>query len=522
MVSWITFGIAQSRGCTGLRGTGSRIAVDCILNARSVAALVLLIAAAFVLRASSFSVSVIDWDESLYLVIVQRWLQGALPYMSVWDQHPIGLPALLLVLTWIGCDTLIAARVAGTLAVAGAAAILYLFGARLLSRPSVGLLAGIMYIIYMNRYQSLPANTELFTNLLVASAAYILWRVAMTAASVGRLRTASVCAAGVMLGLGLQFKYVVLPETVLLCSGLLLLAFLWCVPWRQVLGHGLLLIVAGLIPTGIVILYCWSAGILSAFVDANLAGNASYISVLPDTHQLLDGLRRGAAPLLPLVFCGAVGLTLGWRIRRTEPWVTAALLWGVLWLIAAGLDVVLPLKFWPHYFNALIPPLCLQAAFAVIGVAQQRVRSSPIVAAILSLFLLVPAAYGDAVDMAKVLRRTLHDVPRLVADRIATSATIGTVYVFNYEPIIYYLANAPPPTRYLLLPADITARELAVEVRRIMSLQPSYIVVTDSPVFLPPSEIQDIVEVELAKAYLVDNELIDRMTAEHVRLYRHR
>ena len=63
-----------------------------------VAALALLGAAAFALRVASFRVSVIDWDESLYLVIVQRWLQGALPYLSVWDQHPIGLPALLLVL----------------------------------------------------------------------------------------------------------------------------------------------------------------------------------------------------------------------------------------------------------------------------------------------------------------------------------------------------------------------------------------------------------------------------------------
>src|SRR6266851_3323859 len=274
--------IARNRpGIPGMSSkTESGIGEECIWNFRSIAALALLMAAAFALRAPSFRVSVIDWDESLYLVMVQRWLQGGLPYVSVWDQHPIGLPALLLVLTWIGCDALLAARVAGTLAVAATAAVLYLFGARLLSRPSVGLLAGIMYIIYMNRYQSLPANTELFTNFLVASAAYILWRVAMTAASAGRLRTGSLCAAGLMLGLGLQFKYSVLPETVFLCSGLLLLAYLWLVPWRQVLGHGLLLIVAGLIPTGVVILYCWSAGILSAFLDANIAANAAYTNIL--------------------------------------------------------------------------------------------------------------------------------------------------------------------------------------------------------------------------------------------------
>src|SRR5260370_5937826 len=466
MVSRIKFGIPQSSGCVPLPGTESRIGEECIWNVRSIAALGLLMAAAFALRAASFRVSVMDWDESLYSVIVQRWLQGALPYVSVWDQHPIGLPALLLVLTWIGCDTLVAARLAGTLAVTAMAAVLYLFGARLLFRPSVGVLAGIMYIIYMNRYQSLPANTELFTNFLVASAAYILWRVAMTAASVGRLHTASVCAAGLMLGLGLQFKYVVLPETVLLCSGLLLLVFLRWVSWRQVFGHGLLLIVAGLIPTGLVILYCWSAGILGAFVNANIAANAAYISVLPDTHQLLDGLHRGAASLLPLVFGGAIGLARGWRMWRTEAWVAAALVWVVLWLVAAGLDVVLPMKFWPHYFNTLIAPLSLLAAFAVVSMARQRGRSSAIFAASLALFLLIPAAYGDAVDMTSVQRPTLHDVRRLVADCIATSRRAGTVYVFNYEPIIYYLADAPPPTRYVLLPPDITAPALATEVLR--------------------------------------------------------
>jgi hypothetical protein len=303
---------------------------------------------------------------------------------------------------------------------------------------------------------------------------------------------------------------------------LLLLAFLWWVPWRQVLCHGLLLIVAGLIPTGVVILYCWSQGILPAFLDANIAANAAYISVLPETDQLLDGLRRGAAPLLPLVFGGAIGLAFGWRIRRAEPWVGAALAWVVLWLVAAGLDVVLPLKFWPHYFNTLIAPLCLPAAFAVVSIAQQRGRSSAISAAGLALLLLVPAAYGDAADMARVQRRTLHDLPRLVADRIAASARTGTVYVFNYEPIIYYLADAAPPTRYVLLPADITVPELAAEVRRVMSLQPGYIVVTDSPLFFIAPEIQDIVEGELAKSYVLDSEFIDGMAAEHVGLYRYR
>src|SRR5260370_39937799 len=126
----------------------------------------------------------------------------------------------------------------------------------------------------------------------------------MTAASGGRLHTAFVCAAGLMLGLGLQFKYVVLPETVLLCSGLLLLVFLRWVSWRQVFGHGLLLIVAGLIPTGLVILYCWSAGILRAFVEGQISAEAAFICFLPDTPPLLDWPPRGGPLFAPAVFGG--------------------------------------------------------------------------------------------------------------------------------------------------------------------------------------------------------------------------
>src|SRR5712691_1980012 len=101
--------------------------------------------------------------------------------------------------------------------------------------------------------------------------------------------------------------------------------------------------------------------------------------------------------------------------------------------------------------------------------------------------------------------------PRPGSARIMCSTT---------NPLSIYLADVPPPTRYILLPVDITARELAAEVRRIMSLRPYHIVVTDSPVVSFPPEVHDIVEGELARSYALDSEFIDSITAEHVRLYR--
>ena len=56
--------------------------------------------------------------------------RGGLPYATVWDQHPMGLPALLAASTWLIGDGLLAARVACLLAVTGTAALLYGFLAR--------------------------------------------------------------------------------------------------------------------------------------------------------------------------------------------------------------------------------------------------------------------------------------------------------------------------------------------------------------------------------------------------------
>ena len=37
------------------------------------------------LRAFSFGTTGLDWDESFYIVVAQRWLNGGVPYADVWD-----------------------------------------------------------------------------------------------------------------------------------------------------------------------------------------------------------------------------------------------------------------------------------------------------------------------------------------------------------------------------------------------------------------------------------------------------
>ena len=52
---------------------------------------VILLIAAIAVRAIAFGNPVVHVDEEFYFVTAQRMLDGALPYVDIWDRKPIGL-----------------------------------------------------------------------------------------------------------------------------------------------------------------------------------------------------------------------------------------------------------------------------------------------------------------------------------------------------------------------------------------------------------------------------------------------
>ncbi|HXD35251.1 MAG TPA: hypothetical protein VN624_01265, partial [Rhodanobacter sp.] len=165
-------------------------------------AFLICLAAAAMLRAFSFRVAGLDWDESLYIVMAQRWLQGGLPYVAVWDQHPAGLPALFAAAQWLIGDGLLAARLAALLAVAGTACLLFAAWDRLAGQRLAGALAAAIYLLAMDRPDGLAANTEVFNNLFVTAAAVLLLGEALRPA--GLVRAGRMFCAALLFGVGLQ------------------------------------------------------------------------------------------------------------------------------------------------------------------------------------------------------------------------------------------------------------------------------------------------------------------------------
>src|SRR3569833_3191625 len=73
----------------------------------------LMLLPAFLLRASSFRISVIDWDESLYLLQAREWLRGGWPLVATWDMHPVGGPAMVSIALLAFGESVISVRLLG-------------------------------------------------------------------------------------------------------------------------------------------------------------------------------------------------------------------------------------------------------------------------------------------------------------------------------------------------------------------------------------------------------------------------
>jgi 4-amino-4-deoxy-L-arabinose transferase-like glycosyltransferase len=470
---------------------GARIAFGRAISSRIIiGALVLL---AILLRAPFFTLSVIDWDESLYLIIAQRWLQGELPYVTVWDQHPVGLPALIASLNLFTPNLLLATRILACLTVAGVACLLFIWGQRFFRSRFAGVVAAVVYILLLSSMEGLPSNTELFNNLLIAGGATLL----LHALRGPKRDGLAVAAAGLVFGAALQVKYTVAPEVVLLSCGYLVIRGIdGCRPATIASRLGILLL-AGITPSALAIGYFAYHHALGIWIYSNLHANMTYITLVPRLPDLLHRVLHGLRPLIGSFAIAGAGLACLWW-RRGIVADRLPLAWTLLWLLASGIDVVGPMKFWPHYFIMLVPPLSLLAGWAVAYSADLlgHGKSSWIRIAAAALLLAMPARSAMATFMTV---RAMDDGPRAVADAIlAQEPAPVSLYVYNYQPIIYYLANLRPPSRFVI-PTELSEFSSSAdsggieELARILTNRPSLIVVAQPTMAAMPASFDTAV-----------------------------
>ncbi len=149
----------------------------------------ILLLAAFAIRCVQFGNPLIHVDENFYLLVGDRMLHGAVPYVDIWDRKPVGLFVLFAAIRLLGGDGIVQYQVVATLFAAGTALIIARMAA-----PMAGLkaatVAGVIYLLLLGLVGGSGGQKPVFYNLFVAGAA-LATMTAMTSGvdPAGRTRT---------------------------------------------------------------------------------------------------------------------------------------------------------------------------------------------------------------------------------------------------------------------------------------------------------------------------------------------
>jgi len=436
---------------------------------RRLALFVALVATAVVLRLPLLVPSVIDWDESLYLLITRAWSAGGLPYETIWDHKPIGTYVLFRAIGALFGDGLAPIRLFGSVLVGTSAYLITQLLPVVAGRDDgetrrLGGLVGLAYILYCFLHGGLSTNTELMFTPLVALAALLTLRG-------GAPSLSRVAAIGLLMGAAFQIKYVVAAECALFAQILL-----WRMPRARRLAAAGVLVAAAAAPTVAAWAYFFAHGRAPLWFDSTVLANLRHTGMIAPTSVALK-LLVWSLLHLPLL------LALLWLVARREARVV------VWWTVAAGIGVAGTGRFYDHYFLELLPPLCLALALAVRGVAGARaVKTLAVALAVAAPPMLLPLVRPirelTAHGLAAAIPGT--DLVARIAGRIRVLAAAGpppSLYVFDHEPALYLLLDIRPPGRYIFPPiltrahfSGVAGIDPVAELDANMSGRPEFVV----------------------------------------------
>lgn len=432
------------------------------------------------LRWASFPPSVIDWDESLYLLQAREWLRGNWPLSGVWDMHPVGAPAMIAGAFFLLGERLETVRLLGAAAVTATGFALFALVRALGAPRSLGYAAAVLYAAHSVLLGGLASNTEiLFAPLVVAALA-----LALTPAAPWR----RLAGAGLLIGLALLVKPVAAPE------GCLAFAFIaWPTlrqrRWRELGAMAAAYAVLCAAPTLAVGAVYAGRGEFGIWYGASIEAPIAYAGARASAGL---ALWRTTLVALGLRWLLLLGLLAPVALRARYRPVRQVAAFGLVWLAVSAIAVVGPGMFFPHYFLIALPPLSLLAATGAYIFARRVTdrRSRLALVAILGAVCLDMLAADLAPRLSRGFAMGSPDTPRRMAALMNEELNPGdTIFVPNYQPVVYFLTNARLPTRFPF-PVHLTGSfnrlagvDTDAEVARILASRPRFIVLDRSEWF---------------------------------------
>jgi hypothetical protein len=458
----------------------------------------IIVVAAFAIRCCQFGNPLIQVDETFYLLVGDRMLHGALPYVDIWDRKPVGLFVLFAGIRLLGGDGILQYQVVATLFAAGAALLIVR-----IAEPMAGLLAGvvagIVYILLLGLLGGSGGQAPVFYNLFVAGAAVATLTAKtkpyVAAPDVRRLG----CVAMALVGVAMQLKYTALFEGVFLGAMLLLASWKTSRRIDGLVVDGALWVAAALTPTLAALAYYAWIGQAQAFVYANFLSIGARSNAPPG--ELLHRLAKAGIALgLPILAIVLVMILKPWR---DLPRGKATFCFVMAWLSAAFAGYLLFGTYFTHYALPLTAPIA--AACAPLFRYRRGRHSLGLIAAAVML-VAGASAYAAVIHKAHLRRGTQTEMAAVVA-AIKPRLT-NCLYVWNGESLLYHLTGSCLPTRHpfpghlnLLREHGAIGVDQEEEVRRILAAKPSVVVDTSPAPKDFNFKVVAIVQAELARNY---------------------
>ena len=510
----------------------------------------------FFLRFWTLFVSVLDKDESIYILGADSLLNGNLPYIEIWDNKPPGIFILFSLTMLILGNSIVSIRILSIVATTFTSYFLYRIGRTIDSKQGekIGLLAGGLYAIFSLHNDGAAANGEILFAPFVTGAFMLLFQER-------KFSNIRVFLIGLILGIGMQIKYLVMMDVL----GLVLVGSLFV--WegnrekekRRVINNFptalkfYIILGIGLILPGVIIgcIYQFS-GYLDEYIYATLTANSKYVAMVNFSwSDLLSRLRKQVLGNLLLWLCLFWSPIYFFVFAKGKFKQERNFIYLFFWFSCTFLAVLLSKRFYNHYFLQLLPPLCLMSSYLIIksvylpennlksdsyseGKSQtnqtnlRNWRISVFPNLLLSLILIYPFAQAGYNKLTKnwefiyyrYIKKidTWDDREALIAkylrERIKST---DYIYVVNYEPIIYYLVPTKIPTKYAFsshltaMPQILPTNSLE-ELDRIMAKNPTYILLAEKDNISP--RYRNALNQYLQQKYILET------TIKNVKLYR--
>jgi len=433
----------------------------------------LLILLAVILRSPEYGNPDVSLDEEFYLVVADRMIHGALPFVDIWDRKPIGLFLIYALTRMLGGEGFIQYQLVAALFAGATAGVIWAMARRVTGNFGA-ICAALAYLFWLNLFSGTAGQSPVFYNLFVAIAAWLAFR---ANDSEDWRRTLKLgIGAMALCGLALQVKYTAVAE-----GAFLGLWFLWRI-WRngggprRLILAGLAFALLGMAPTLIVTAYYAAIGQLPAFAYAN------FFSVF-DRARLPERFLRHAAQFfllvtMPLAIYMPFAVARRWQLRTSDAGRQDFILM-IGWLIAAAFGFAMIGNFYDHYILPLTVPL-----FVCVAAVLSR---TPIGIAAGALLVGWPIAIGSYPDYS-------YNQKKREKIMEATRATLPYVqghclFIFDGPAVIYMTTQACVPTRFVYpdhLSNDVEKHAIGAdsvaEMTRVLDSRPGAIITTEAPV----------------------------------------